>query len=1009
MGLAVVAVPVVVLLVLAGVLALALRSFDEHADDVAAAIDVRQSVADVRALVVDLETGARGFRLTGDQAFLEPFEAARDRLPGALARLRSSVAADAGQTARVARLDEAVAERERVSAEIIALPFTPEGAAQVPALLAAGKRSTDGIRALLDRVDAVQRRALADANAGRADAEDLATLAIVAAVVVAALAGFGASLAFSHGVVARVARLEEMADAIAAGQEVPEPPAGRDEVARVGSALVHLRDELATRDEQLRLAIRAGRILLFQYDADTGTVHTFGRQDAAGDEPILLDAVLVAAHPEDQAAIRAALEAAAAGERVEDLEFRIGADGSRWAALSAQQNSRLGARVATGVTVDITSRKRVEEALQAALAEVRDLYDTAPIGYHSLDEHGRYLWLNRTEQEWLGYREDEVVGRMTFRDLLTPASQARFDEEYPRFREQGEAHDLEFDVRRRDGSTFRALVNAIVVRDPDGRFASTRSTLVDITARAEADRRLREAEAFLESVVENLPLVVYVKNAADLRFLRLNRTAEELFGVDRATVIGRTDRDLYPPEVAAAREDRDRAVLAGDAVHDGPPEPVRTKDREVRMLHTRRVPIRDGDGTPRYLLAIAEDVTERIAADEALHEAVDDAQRANRAKSAFLSRMSHELRTPLNSVLGFAQLLELDPLTEEQRESVEYILKAGRHLLELINDVLDISRIETGRLGLSVEPVALGPVVHDAVESIRPLAAQRGLALHGAGSDGDGESPLAGLFVLADRRRLTQVLLNLLSNAVKYTPPGGRVDVLVAQTGDRVSVSVRDTGPGIAPEHLERLFQPFERLGAEESGVEGTGIGLALARGLARAMGGTLEVETAPGSGSTFTVVFAAADAPVGAPVEDRSDAGGAGDDETVVVPGSTGVIVYVEDNAANLELVARALRTRPDVRLLTATTAGEGIALVQQHVPGLVLLDVHLPDGDGREVLRALRGDPRTADIPVVALSADATAAQRRAMLDGGAIEYLTKPLDLARLTAIVDDILGA
>ena len=378
-------------------------------------------------------------------------------------------------------------------------------------------------------------------------------------------------------------------------------------------------------------------------------------------------------------------------------------------------------------------------------------------------------------------------------------------------------------------------------------------------------------------------------------------------------------------------------------------------------------------------------------------EARRQAEEANQAKSEFLSRMSHELRTPLNSVLGFGQLLELEQLDAEARKSVEQILKAGRHLLELINEVLDIARIEIGRMTVSIEPVHVAEAIGEAVELIGPLATDRHVAVSAACDD--------SVYVWADRQRLKQVLLNLLSNAVKYNAEGGKVWVRVVSDGELTSIEVSDTGHGIAPEHLQDLFTPFERFGAESSEVEGTGLGLALSLGLAEAMGGSVSVESTPGDGSTFTVALRTADY-AGEAAEHPSEHV---DEHVAASERPERTIVYIEDNLPNLKLIEQVLARRPQIKLITAMQGRLGLDLVRQHRPDLVLLDLHLPDLSGEQVLGRLQADPDTVDIPVVVLSADATNGQGQRLEAAGASAYLTKPLDVRKFLELVDDRLDA
>ena len=375
----------------------------------------------------------------------------------------------------------------------------------------------------------------------------------------------------------------------------------------------------------------------------------------------------------------------------------------------------------------------------------------------------------------------------------------------------------------------------------------------------------------------------------------------------------------------------------------------------------------------------------------------DEAVRATHAKNAFLSSTSHELRTPLNAVLGFTQLLQMSDLSEEDRDAVERILAAGHHLLALINELIDIARIESGEFSLSVEPVAMQPVVEETCRLMAPLAGDRSITI-------SQHFQCPGLAVKADRQRLRQILVNLMSNAIKYNREGGAVVITCqAPSPDQVSLTMADTGPGIPGSDLDRIFDPFERLGAEQTAIEGTGIGLPLARAFAEAMEGHLTAASIPGEGTTFTVTLPRA-----------ADMVPAADDDRVSVPvprtgtedpaGTDLDVLYIEDNPANIEVVSRFLRTRPAVRLQSVTSGQAGLALAAQEIPDLILLDLHLPGLHGHEVLRRLKEDPATAGIPVAILSAEAAPAVIRHMRAAGVIAYLTKPLDLAELGQLID-----
>ncbi len=404
------------------------------------------------------------------------------------------------------------------------------------------------------------------------------------------------------------------------------------------------------------------------------------------------------------------------------------------------------------------------------------------------------------------------------------------------------------------------------------------------------------------------------------------------------------------------------------------------------------------------MFAAARDVTERKRLDQALQEsnvelegAKSAAEKANLAKSDFLSSMSHELRSPLNAILGFAQLIDSGtPLpTPGQKASVDQILQAGWYLLELINEILDLALIESGKLSLSLEPMSLTEVLLDCQAMIEPQAQKGGIRM---------SFPLFDdpYFVNADRTRVKQALINLLSNAIKYNRAGGKVEVMCrTMAPERVRISVHDTGEGLSPEKLAQLFQPFNRLGQEASAEEGTGIGLVVSKRLVELMGGEIGAESAVGVGSVFWIELSSALEPqlvahVDEPPEPLS---------AHVDPGAAlRTLLYVEDNRANMQLVEQIIARRPDMRLLSAADGTRGIALARIHQPAVILMDINLPGIGGIQALKLLRDDPATAHIPVLAISANAMPLDIKKGLQAGFFRYLTKPIKVNEFLEALD-----
>ena len=534
-----------------------------------------------------------------------------------------------------------------------------------------------------------------------------------------------------------------------------------------------------------------------------------------------------------------------------------------------------------------------------------------------------------------------------------------------------------------------ALTMVVVVTARDlNRFDQARHT---------SQEELRASQERFRAVVDAASDAMVSANSAG-RLLSWNKSAERMFGWRAEEVVGGPLTVIIPERLQAMHQDglaRVRATghskLAGSAV-----ELIALRKDETEFPVELSIGMWKANEEIRFS-GVIRDITSRKQAEEALEEAKLAAEQANQAKSEYLSRMSHELRTPLNAILGFAQLLEMDDLTDDQRQSLRNILSGARHLLALINEVLDIAAIEAGRLPLSLEPVAVADVVAEAVSLIRPLADQHSILLA-------GPKQTCAAHVLGDRQRLKQILLNLLSNAVKYNRQGGSVQLACQRlAGDRLRITVTDTGLGIAPESLDRLFVPFERLTSEQRAIEGTGLGLPLSKRLAEAMDGTLQLTSTPGQGSTFWVELPLTETPVERleraeplPEQDRPER------ERLALR-----VLYIEDNLSNLQLVEHILRRRPGVTLISAMRPQLGLDLAAEHQPDLILLDLDLPDMPGEEVLRRLRAGSKTAAVPVVILSsADASPGLCTRLLEKGVRTFLTKPLDAKALLALLDTI---
>lgn len=518
----------------------------------------------------------------------------------------------------------------------------------------------------------------------------------------------------------------------------------------------------------------------------------------------------------------------------------------------------------------------------------------------------------------------------------------------------------------------------------------------DITAEVRALDLAQRAEAEQRQLLDAFPgLIACIRPDGDYTYGNGELAAR--LGRPVSAIIGHSITEVLGPERAERLQRLMRRVLAGQTLtYEHRHRPLEGSPQRYSQITL--TPGRDpASGTP-LVIGFGVDITALKRAEEALISARDEAQRANQAKTAFLSQMSHELRTPLNAVLGFGQLLESDrehPLAARQASWVREILRGAQHLLSLINEILDLGRIEAGQMLLDLAPVPLEPLVHELQSLMQPLAQKYAVTLQAPQGDWSGA-------VLADRTRLKQVLLNLMANAVKYNRAGGQVWLSCAAQGDQWQLTVHDTGLGIAPEDQQRLFQPFERLQAARSGVEGTGIGLALSRRLVEAMQGSLGLHSRPGEGSAFWLSLPRA----GAPVLALPAPGAPG---AVAAPAAAPQpVLYIEDNPVNVALMEAMLGRLSGVQLSSAATPAEGLRLAQSLRPALILLDIQLPGMDGFEVLAHLKANALTRAIPAVAVSANALPSDIDAAIAAGFVAYITKPLSLDRLLDTVNDVLA-
>ncbi|MBX3157745.1 MAG: PAS domain S-box protein [Deltaproteobacteria bacterium] len=632
----------------------------------------------------------------------------------------------------------------------------------------------------------------------------------------------------------------------------------------------------------------------------------------------------------------------------------------------------------------------------------RELVDAAPDGMLVCDAEGAILLVNAEAERMFGYAREELLGRRV--DVLVPdAVRGKHGHHVagytgaPRVRPMGIGMALA--GRRKDGTEIPVEISLAPIRTSRGLLVT--AGIRDVTDRRKLERENRRATAYLMSAVDSVKDAFALFDEHD-RVMLVNSAARQLLGsAIEGAIVGLTFEDIVDRALRSgvfdfSNETRDALFARWLAYHRAPSGTIDMRTGTGRYLRVTEIKTAE-HGT---VTTIA-DITEDVERTEQLRTAQQAAETASAAKSEFLSSMSHELRTPLNAILGFAQLLERDrkqPLGERQLERLQHVQRGGEHLLRLIDDVLDLSRIEAGRVAISVEPVGVREVIEEAVATLQPMAARAGVALAHA-------CPGELAPVLADRTRLAQILMNYGSNAIKYGRRGGFARFEAAAAHGAIRVTVSDDGIGIPADKQDRVFEPFQRAGQEAGPIEGTGIGLTITRRLAEMMKGRVGFASEVGRGSVFwielpvhgarTTGVAAADAP-------RSAA------SPLATADAARTIVYIEDNPSNIAFMEDLLGDLPGVALRTAPTAEIGLELVRAHRPDVVILDINLPGMSGFDAIQRLKEWPETKAIPVIGLSAAALLRDTSRAADAGFHRYLTKPVKVDELMSTLEDLLA-
>jgi len=632
----------------------------------------------------------------------------------------------------------------------------------------------------------------------------------------------------------------------------------------------------------------------------------------------------------------------------------------------------------------------------------RELVDAAPDGIVVCDQRGVIILVNRQAEAMFGYTREELQGKR-IEDLIPERFRSRHPEHVakyvhaPKSRPMGSGLDLF--GRKRDGSEFPVEISLSPIQTSGGNFVS--AAIRDVSDRKRIEAEARRANSYLLSAVDSIQDAFALYDEED-RVVLVNSTFRDLVGASaKGPIVGRAFRELlddmlraglFDLENATESEFRDRWF----GYHGDP-----TGALEVRTASGHLLRIVERPTAEHGTLSLIVDVTDDRHRSDELKRARETAEAASAAKSEFLASMSHELRTPLNAVLGFAQLLQRDkkePLSGRQLERIDHVMRGGEHLLRLIDEVLDLSRIEAGNITISPEPVDLDEVIREVAMTLEPMAQRNGVTLTNAMSSATGTR------VIADRTRLSQILMNYGSNAIKYNRQGGHVTFRVTRSDGIARVAVLDDGIGIPEDKRAKIFEPFHRAGQETGPIQGTGIGLAISKRLAELMRGRVGFSTEANKGSEFWVEVPLQQSDEYAPVQAPHVAA-----ESPLTSGPRHKVIYVEDNPSNIAFMRELIDDLSSIELLTAPTAEIGLDLIRAHLPAVVIMDINLPGMSGIDATKQLAEWPDTKDIPVIALTAAALTKDTAKGRESGFYRYLTKPVKVDELTAVLEELLLA